>query len=168
MVTEPASRSAWVAVYVARAGDRGAGGQAGRDRAALVGRLVVADRERPVDGDVAGVGDEVAVGQGVADRVVVTVVELLSIDSDGVWMPVAVALSVGSMRVPPAGVPVAVAVLVTEPASRSAWVDRVGRGAGRAAPGARSVVAGRGGVDGVVADATRLIVTLPVLVTRYW
>ena len=69
-VTEPASRSAWVAPYVAEQVIVAPGARLAVGRAALVGRLVVADRERPVDGDVAGVGDEVAVGQGVADRVV--------------------------------------------------------------------------------------------------
>ncbi len=40
----------------------------------------------------------------------------------GLWVASAVAWSVGGTRLPPAGVPVALAWLVTEPASRSAWV----------------------------------------------
>ena len=42
--------------------------------------------------------------------------------SDGLGVELTVSVSVGGVSVPPVGVPLAVATLVTLPASRSAWV----------------------------------------------
>ena len=70
----------------------------------------------------------------------------------------AVAVSVGSVRIPPAGRPVAVAMLTTEPSSRSAWVtvwDAVQVATAFGGEGGDVVDRGRVGVvvaDGDVAD----------------
>src|SRR6478735_9078612 len=85
----------------------------------------------------------------------------------GAWAASAVALSVGGTRVPPAGVPVAPATLVTLPASRSSWVT-VWTAVQVVLPVGARVVATHTGVASTWSSvtATALIVTLPVLVTR--
>src|SRR6476619_3883392 len=94
-------------------------------------------------------------------------VMLLAMVRAGLWSAVAVASSVGGTRVPPAGVPVAPAWLVTEPASRSSWVTVWNPKQVVLWVGAR-VVARQTGPASVLSSvtATALIVTLPVLVTR--
>src|SRR6476620_74069 len=94
-------------------------------------------------------------------------VMLLAIVRAGAWSAVAVALSVGGTRVPPAGVPVAPATLVTLPASRSSWVT-VWTAVQVVLPVGARVVATHTGVASTWSSVTAmaLIVTLPVLVTR--
>src|SRR6478752_584387 len=79
----------------------------------------------------------------------------------------AVAVSVAGVSVPPAGVPSAVALLVTVPASRSAWVTVWTAVQVVVSVGAR-VVASQTGAGSTLSSLTArsVIVTLPVLVTR--
>ena len=104
------------------AGRRLSGGQ-GRGEAdrGSVG-LVVADGDG-VDGDVAGVGDRVAVADlGARGGVRVAAGDGLGEGQDRALGRMG-GLAVGRRaRLPPAGLPVALAMLVTVPASRSAWV----------------------------------------------
>ena len=94
---------------------------------------------------------------------------VLSSVSAGLWLAVAVAESLASVSVPPAGVPVAEALFVTEPASRSAWLT-VWPAVQVATASGASVVTSQTGVASTLSSltATPLIVTLPVLVTTYW
>src|SRR5580765_1186650 len=96
----------------------------------------------------------------------VVAVEVFSTGRAGVWVAWAVAVSVGGTSVPPAGVPVAPAWVVTEPASRSAWVTVWTAVQVVLWPGAR-LVTGQLGALSVLSSVTviPLIVTLPVLVT---
>ena len=94
---------------------------------------------------------------------------VLSRLSVGVWVAWAVAESVGSTSVPPAGVPVAEALFVTEPASRSAWVTVWTAVQVADSVGARVVTSQTGAASTLSSlTETPLIVTLPVLVTTYW
>ena len=99
----------------------------------------------------------------------VPVVVDLTIVRTGVCVAWAVSLSVGSVRVPPAGLPVAEALLTTVPASRSAWVTVCDAVHVALSPGARVVTSQVGSASTLSSlTVTSLIVTLPVLVTRYW
>ena len=127
LLTSPASMSAWVMVYGGGALD-GLAGSEGREAAAVSVHGRVGDGD-VAEGDVAGVGDVEAVVDrrrrrrpGVAGHVSVEVAVLVEVDSDD-WGMVDVFGVVGRVGRLGRGVRrVTSAVLLTSPASMSAWV----------------------------------------------
>ena len=101
-----------------RAGQGGVGSQAGHGRAGD-GRFVVGDRERPREGHIAGVFQLIAVGDRLAGCGVGRRTGALDNASAGDRVAGTVTVSVGEVVVPS----VALATLVSEPASRSdCWI----------------------------------------------
>ena len=165
LVTEPASRSAWVIVYDAVQVIDAPGARlavAGHDSSVALSSVTV---NGPANVTLPDVGHQIAVRDHVAQpRIRQVGVAVFTIDNAGSAPP-----SPSRCRSARSPCPfVAEATLVTEPASRSAWVIVYDAVQVIDAPGARLAVAGQ---DSSVALSSLTVngpdnVTLPELVTR--